>query len=202
MSPTRPEILIRTGKVLVFLLCLVPLVSLIWRGATDHLGPNPVEALIHGTGDWTLRLLLITLAVTPLRLATGWAWPVRFRRMLGLFAFFYAALHLTVYLWLDQSFDWPAILRDIAKRPYITVGFAAFLLLIPLAVTSTRGWIRRLGRRWKRLHQAVYAIAILGVIHYLWLVKADLREPLIYAAILAVLLAVRVPWRALGRARS
>jgi sulfoxide reductase heme-binding subunit YedZ len=199
MSMIRPEIALRAGKIALFCLCLVPLGQLVWRGFSDGLGANPVEFITHATGDWTLRLLLATLALTPLRQITGAAWPIRVRRMVGLFAFFYAVLHLVGYLWLDRAFDWPAILQDVGKRPYIMVGFAAFLLLIPLAVTSTRGWIRRLGGRWKRLHQAIYLIAILGVLHYLWLVKADIREPLVYGFILAGLLAFRVPWPGLAR---
>jgi methionine sulfoxide reductase heme-binding subunit len=195
---TRSEMLVRYGKPLVFLLCLVPLGVLIARGASGALGPNPVEAITHFTGDWTLRLLLATLAVTPLRRLTGQAWLVRFRRMLGLFAFFYAVLHVTTYLWLDRFFDLGTIAEDVLKRPYITVGFAAFVLMVPLAITSTQGWIRRLGRRWKTLHRAVYAIGVLGVLHYLWLVKADLLEPAIYGVILAVLLGMRVPWRDLA----
>jgi methionine sulfoxide reductase heme-binding subunit len=190
----RSELFVRYGKPLVFLLCLVPLGVLIARGASGGLGPNPVEAITHFTGDWTLRLLLVTLAVTPLRRLTGLAWILRFRRMLGLFAFFYAVLHFTTYLWLDRFFDVGTIAEDVLKRPYITVGFAAFVLMVPLAVTSTQGWIRHLGRRWKTLHRAVYAIGVLGVLHYLWLVKADLLEPGIYAVILAVLLVSRVPW--------
>ncbi|RKT46465.1 sulfoxide reductase heme-binding subunit YedZ [Thiocapsa rosea] len=194
---------VRYGKPLVFLLCLVPFGVLIARGASGALGPNPVEAITHFTGDWALRLLLVTLAVTPLRRLTGQAWLVRFRRMLGLFAFFYAVLHFATYLWLDRSFDLETIAEDVLKRPYITVGFAAFVLLVPLAITSTQGWIRRLGRRWKTLHRAVYAIGVLGVLHYLWLVKADLLEPAIYGVILAVLLGMRVPWRDLAtRLRS
>ena len=200
---TRSEILVRYGKPLGFLLCLVPLGFLISRGASGALGPNPVEAITHFTGDWTLRLLLVTLAVTPLRRLTGQAWLVRFRRMLGLFAFFYAVLHFTTYLWLDRFFDLGTIAEDVLKRPYITVGFAAFVLMVPLAITSTQDWIRRLGRRWKRLHRAIYAIGVLGVLHYLWLVKADLLEPAIYAIILAVLLGLRVPWADLAaRIRS
>jgi sulfoxide reductase heme-binding subunit YedZ len=190
----RSELFVRYGKPLVFLLCMVPLGVLISRGTSGALGPNPVEAITHFTGDWTLRLLLVTLAVTPLRRMTGLAWLLRFRRMLGLFAFFYAVLHFATYLWLDRFFELETIAEDVLKRPYITVGFAAFVLMVPLAITSTRGWIRRLGRRWKTLHRAVYAIAVLGVLHFLWLVKADLLEPGIYAGILAVLLAFRVPW--------
>lgn len=195
--------LVRYGKPLVFLLCLVPLGVLIARGASGGLGPNPVEAITHFTGDWTLRLLLATLAITPLRRLTGQVWLVRFRRMLGLFTFFYAVLHVLTYLWLDRFFDLGTIAEDVLKRPYITVGFAAFVLMVPLAITSTQGWIRRLGRRWKRLHRAVYAIGVLGVLHYLWLVKADLLEPAVYGIILAVLLGMRVPWRDLAtRLRS
>ncbi len=184
---------IRYGKPLVFALCLVPLALLVWQVATNTLGPNAVEAVLHRTGDWALRLLLVTLAVTPVRRLTGLGWLLRFRRMLGLFAFFYVVLHLAVYLVLDRALVWDEIVTDLAKRPYIMVGFAAFVLLVPLAVTSTRGWVRRLGRRWQLLHRSVYLIAVLGVLHFLWLVKADLLEPLIYAAILAVLLAFRMP---------
>jgi sulfoxide reductase heme-binding subunit YedZ len=190
-SPNR---LVRYGKPLVFLLCLTPLAWLVLRGFTGALGPNPVEAVTHFTGDWTLRLLLVTLAVTPLRRITGAGSLLRFRRMLGLFAFFYASLHLLTYLWLDQFFDFSAIVEDVLKRPYITVGFAAFLLMVPLAATSTRGMVRRLGRRWKTLHRAVYVIALLGVLHFLWLVKADITEPMIYGLILAILLAFRLPF--------
>jgi sulfoxide reductase heme-binding subunit YedZ len=194
---------VRYGKPLVFLLCLVPFGVLIARGASGALGPNPVEAITHFTGDWTLRLLLATLAITPLRRLTGQVWLVRYRRMLGLFAFFYAVLHVTTYLWLDRFFDLGTIAEDVLKRPYITVGFAAFVLMVPLAITSTQGWIRRLGRRWKTLHRAVYAIGVLGVLHFLWLVKADLLEPAFYGVILAVLLGMRVPWRDLAvRLRS
>ena len=186
---------VQAVKPFVFLLCLLPLGHLLWGAVADALGPNPVERLLHATGDWTLRLLLVTLAATPLRRLTGWVWPIRLRRMLGLFAFFYALLHFGVYLWLDRALDWTAIVEDVVERPYITVGFAALLLLVPLAVTSTQGWQRRLGRRWKTLHRAVYPVAILGVVHYLWLVKADLREPLIHGLILLILLALRVPRR-------
>jgi sulfoxide reductase heme-binding subunit YedZ len=188
MRPPR----LRYAKLALFVTCLIPLGLLIGQGASGALGPNPIESITHFTGAWTLKLLLVTLAVTPLRRLTGWSGLIRFRRMLGLFAFFYAALHLATYLLLDQHLDWGAILDDVIKRPYITVGFAAFILLVPLAVTSTQGWIRRLGRRWKTLHRAVYLIAALGVLHYLWLVKADWLEPLIYGVILALLLAARL----------
>ncbi len=194
MGPGRTEAAVRWGKFLLFLACLIPIEVLAWQAAVGTLGANPVEALLHSTGDFALRLLLATLAMTPLRRLTGWAWPLRYRRMLGLFAFFYAVVHFTIYLVLDRTLDWGEILVDLGKRPYIMVGFAALVLLVPLAVTSTRGWMRRLGRRWQQLHRAVYLIAVLGVLHYLWLVKADLREPLIYAGVLAVLLLLRLPW--------
>ena len=187
-----PDRLVRLAKPLVFALCLVPLALLVTGAVTDGLGANPVEAITHTTGDWTLRLLLATLAMTPLKRLVGQPWPIRFRRMLGLFAFFYACLHLLTYAWIDQGLDWQGILEDVVKRPYITAGFAAFVLLVPLALTSTRAAMRRLGRRWQTLHRAIYGIAILGVLHYLWLVKADLREPLIYALVLAVLLLARL----------
>ena len=171
----------------------------------EGLGADPVAAITHATGDWALRLLLACLAMTPLRRLTGQSWPIRFRRLLGLYSFFYACLHLATYLVLDLGGYWAQIFADIAKRPYITVGFSAWLLLLPLAVTSTRGWIRRLGRRWGQLHKAVYAAAMLAVLHFLWLVKSDLREPLLYAAILAVLLGMRIWWwrrRGAGGART
>ena len=159
------------------------------------LGADPVAAITHATGDWALRFLLACLAMTPLRRLSGASWPIRFRRLLGLYAFFYACLHLATYLVLDLGGYWTQLFADIAKRPYITVGFTAWLLLLPLAITSTRGWIRRLGRRWGQLHRTVYAVAVLAVVHFLWLVKSDLREPLLYAAIAAVLLGARVWWR-------
>jgi methionine sulfoxide reductase heme-binding subunit len=168
-------------------------------GALGGLGTNPVEFLTHATGDWTLRLLLLTLFISPLRRITGWTWPMRLRRMLGLFAFFYACVHLSIWIGLDLFFDWTLIGDDILNRPYITVGFMAWLLLIPLAVTSTDAMMRRLGRRWSSLHRLVYPAAILGVLHFWWLTRADYREPMLYAVILAVLLGWRVatrwPWR-------
>jgi sulfoxide reductase heme-binding subunit YedZ len=157
------------------------------------LGANPIEKITHATGDWTLRFLLTTLAITPLRKLLGVPALIRFRRMFGLFAFFYACLHFTTYIWLDKFFNLHEMLADIAKRKFITVGFTAFLLLIPLALTSTAGSIRRLGgKRWQALHRLIYVSAVAGVIHYLWLVKADIRKPLIYGAILAVLLLYRI----------
>ncbi|MEZ5602434.1 MAG: protein-methionine-sulfoxide reductase heme-binding subunit MsrQ [Candidatus Competibacteraceae bacterium] len=191
---TRPTRFPPYGKPLVFCVSLLPLVWLFWLAWQDRLGANPVETLSHRTGDWSLRFLLLTLAVTPLRRLSGWNWLLKFRRMLGLFAFFYVCLHLGVYLIFDQFFDPSAILEDIAKRPYITVGFAGFLLLIPLAATSTNGMIKRLGRNWQRLHRLVYLIGMLGVVHYWWLVKADISEPLLYAGLLTILLGYRAWW--------
>src|SRR5437762_3190082 len=180
-------------KIPVFLLCLLPLALLAWKGTHDGLGANPVEVITHATGDWTLRLLLITLAITPLRRITKQLWLIRFRRMLGLFAFFYGVLHFLTYIWLDKFFDLHEMLADVAKRRFITVGFTGFVLLIPLAITSTKGWIRRLGgRRWQALHRLIYFSAIAGVIHYLWLVKADIRKPLQYGFVLALLLGYRL----------
>ena len=180
-------------KVPVFLLCLVPLGILVWRALTANLGANPVEFIQHATGDWTLRFLVITLCITPFRKLLKLPDLIRFRRMLGLFAFFYACLHFLTYLGPDQSFDLAAIWKDVYKRPFITVGFAAFVLLIPLAITSTAGWIRRLGgRRWQMLHRLIYLSAICGVIHYYWLVKSAVLRPLIYGAIVAVLLLWRL----------
>ena len=181
-------------KAVLFAAALVPFAALVAAGFTGGLGANPVEAITHTTGEWTLRLLLATLAITPLRHLTGWVWLTRLRRMVGLFAFFYLALHFSTYAVLDASLDLAYVLEDIADRLYITVGFAAFVMLVPLAATSTNAMVRRLGPlRWRRLHRLVYAAGICGVLHYLWLVKADLREPLIYAAVLALLLAARLP---------
>jgi sulfoxide reductase heme-binding subunit YedZ len=180
-------------KVPIFLFCLAPFGVLVWRALTANLGANPVEFIQHATGDWTLRFLVSTLSITPLRKLLKLPELIRFRRMLGLFAFFYACLHFLTYLGPDQSFDLAAIWRDVAKRPFITVGFTAFVLLIPLAITSTAGWIRRLGgRRWQMLHRAIYISAICGVIHYYWLVKSAVLRPLTYAAIVAVLLLWRL----------
>lgn len=183
----------RNYKPLVFLICLIPLARLIYLGLTDGLGANPIEFITRSTGTWTLTGLMITLAVTPLRRLTSYNALVRYRRMLGVFTFFYASLHFTTYIWLDQFFSLPEILKDIYKRPFITVGFAAFVLLIPLALTSTNAMMRRLGKRWQQLHRLVYLIGALGVLHYVWLVKKDLTQPLIYGAVLLVLLAMRLP---------
>lgn len=179
-------------KPVVFGAALVPALLLVRRAMTDDLGANPIEEITHQTGLWTLRFLLITLAVTPLRRLTGWHAVIRLRRMLGLFAFFYVCLHFLTYMVLDHFFNFDAIVADIAKRPYVTVGFTGFVLLIPLALTSTAGMVRRLGRKWQRLHQLIYIAAFCGVLHYLWLVKADLRDPRFYSVTLAVLLGVRV----------
>jgi sulfoxide reductase heme-binding subunit YedZ len=180
-------------KPVLFVISLVPLAVLILKGLNNDLGANPVETINRFTGDWVLRFLLVTLAVTPLRRLFGWNALLRYRRMLGLFAFFYACLHFLSYAWLDQYFVLADIIKDVVKRPYITVGFACLLMLIPLAATSTNAMIRRLGaRRWQALHRLVYLIGVGGVVHYLWLVKSDLREPLMYGAILAALLGFRL----------
>jgi sulfoxide reductase heme-binding subunit YedZ len=189
---------IAATKPLAFLLCLVPLGLLIWDTLQNDLGTDPVAQLEHRSGLWALRLLLATLAITPLRRVSGWNKAVRYRRMLGLFAFFYASVHLAIYLFVDLGGYWADIFVQIAKKPYITVGFAAWLLLIPLAVTSTQKMMRRLGRRWGQLHKLVYAAALLGVLHFLWLVKADKREPLIYLAVFALLMLWRLPWAKLN----
>ncbi len=187
-------------KVLVFLLCLLPLGKLgleIFGLAGLSLGANPIEELIHRLGKWGLNFLLITLTVTPLRKLTGLNWLVRFRRMLGLFAFFYILMHFLTYAGLDQRFEISVIVEDIVERPYITLGISALLLLLPLAVTSTNGMMRRLGRRWQKLHRLVYLIAGLGVWHFYWQVKEDILEPSIYICILTVLLGYRIlaRWR-------
>lgn len=194
---------LKTLKSFVFVGCLIPLGLLGWDAYTDNLGANPIEVITRSTGSWTLAFLLITLSITPLRKFSGWHWLTRLRRMFGLFAFFYASLHFATYFWLDQFFDFAEIVKDVMKRPFITVGFLSFALLIPLALTSTSGMIRRLGRRWQQLHRLSYAIAIGGVIHFLWLVKADIRRPLIYGFALALLLAYRLVarWRAAPRVR-
>lgn len=183
----------------VFLTSLYPLIRLGWLAVTDNLGANPIEFITRSTGTWTLVFLMLTLSVTPLRRLSGYKEFNKFRRMLGLFTFFYVCLHFLTYIWLDQFFDLMEMTRDIIKRPFITVGFFSFVLLIPLALTSTAGMIRRLGgRRWQQLHRLVYVTAIGGVIHYLWLVKADLRQPLIYAAVLTLLLGYRIAVKARG----
>ena len=192
MSRTRAAAVVRAGKVALFLIALIPLGGLLMGLLTGGLGANPVETITHRSGDWALRLLLATLALTPLRELTGWHRLLLFRRMLGLFAFFYACLHLMTWLVFDHALELAGMLDDVLERPYITFGMSAFCLLLPLALTSTDGWIRRLGRRWKQLHRLVYPAAIVAVLHFLWLVKADLQEPLIYAAVLSLLLSWRL----------
>ena len=190
---TRDQTVRRVVKPAVFVLCLGPVAWYGWLAATGGLGANPIEATNRFYGDWGLRFLLMALAVTPLREALRFKVLARFRRMIGLFAFFYVVLHLTSYVVLDQFFDLAAIWGDIVKRNFITVGMVAFVMLVPLAVTSTTGWQKRLGgKRWQRLHRVVYAAGILGVFHFYMMIKADFREPLIYAAILATLLGWRV----------
>jgi len=183
-------------KALLFLAGLYPLCRLLWFGFNAQLGANPIEFITRSLGTWTLVFLLVTLSISPLRQLSGWHSLIKLRRMLGLFAFFYAALHFITYIWLDQFFDWSAIYKDVIKRPFITVGFSAFVLLIPLAVTSTHAMMKKLGgKRWQLLHKLVYPSAIFAVLHYWWLVKKDLTQPLIYAAILSCLLGYRI-WMA------
>ena len=185
-------------KVLLWLLCLTPLGLLVWRGFQGKLTANPLEFIQHKTGFWALTLIMVTLSITPVRRITGWSRIIQLRRPLGLFAFFYAMLHFLTYLVFDQFFDFNAIIDDIAKRPYITVGFPAFVLLIPLALTSTKGWIRRLGKRWQLVHRLIYVSSTLAVLHFFWKrsAKEDVFEPLVFAGILACLLVFRV-----GRSR-
>lgn len=181
-------------KPAVFAAALLPVAWLVYGAVTDQLGANPIERITHVTGDWALRLLLVSLAVTPLRRLFGWNGVIAYRRMLGLFAFFYAVLHLGTWIGLDHAFDWPRLWADVRKRPYITAGAVAFTCLLPLAITSTRGWIRRLGKRWTTLHRLAYVAAIAAVVHYWWLVKADVRGPGWYALALGVLLGVRLAY--------
>lgn len=200
---TIPEKILRALKVVVFLACLGPLGVLTWKAFQQLLGANPVDVITRTTGSWTLIFLLLSLAVTPVRRLLGLPWLIRFRRMLGLYAFFYASLHLMTYVWLDKFFDFQAMLHDIAKRKFITIGLTAITLLVPLAVTSTSGWIRRLGgKRWQKLHRLVYFAAGCGVIHFLWLVKADRRRPIIYGTVLAALLLFRLATWLIARVRS
>ena len=187
------------AKAAAQLAAAAPALWLAWRIANDLFGADPVAEITHYTGDWALRLLLASLAMTPLRRISGRSEPIHFRRLLGLWAFFYATLHLATYVVLDLGGYWAQIAEDIVKRPFITVGFLAWLLLVPLALTSTRGMMRRLGRRWGQLHKLVYLIGVLAVLHFWWLVKADVREPLVYAAILTLLLLLRWPR---GKARQ
>src|SRR5580704_8121676 len=195
--------MLRYFKPVIFLACLAPLASLAWRAFHAELGANPIEAITHSTGTCTLVFLLITLSVTPLRKLTRQYWLINLRRMFGLFAFFYGCLHLTTYVWLDKFFDVHEMLADIAKRRFITAGLTGFVLMIPLALTSTKGWIRRLGgKRWQSLHRLIYFSAAAGVIHYIWLVKADLKKPLEYAAVLTALMLYRVVARFRSSAKA
>lgn len=191
-------------KAVVFVVCLGPAAWLIWRGIHEDLTADPIKYITHFTGDWILRFLVITLAITPLRKLLHVPQLIRFRRMFGLFAFFYAFLHFSTWIGLDQWFNWPAMWKDVMKRPFITVGFTGFVLLIPLAVTSTAWSIRRLGgKRWQMLHRLIYATAVLGVIHYYWSVKSDVREPLEYAFLVGILLAWRLgSWLIARRKRA
>ena len=184
---------IKTG---LFVVCLVPFARLVYGGFANSLGANPIEAITRSTGWWTLFLLMATLTVTPLRRGIGANWLLELRRMLGLFAFFYASAHFFTFVWFDHWFDVAEILKDVVKRPFVTVGFAAFLLLLPLAFTSTNAMLRKLGRNWQRLHRLIYVISILGVLHFWWLVKRDVSEPLLFALVLAVLLGIRLFWQA------
>jgi sulfoxide reductase heme-binding subunit YedZ len=192
-AKSKPKLPWIAAKTVLWLLCLTPALSLVWKAFHDGLGANPVEYITHATGNWTLRLLLITLTITPARKFLKQPQLTRFRRPLGLFAFFYACLHFTTWFWLDKSLDLTKMWEDVLKRPFITVGFLGFVSLIPLAITSTAGWIRRLGgRNWQRLHRLVYLTGIAGVVHYYWLVKADVRLPVMYGVMLVILLGLRL----------
>lgn len=194
MQPTPRQL--NAIKAVLFAACLWPLAQLGWLAWTDGLGANPIEFITRSTGTWTLVGLAITLSITPLRKLLNWPWLLRLRRTAGLLAFFYACLHFTTYIWFDRFFDLDDILKDIVKRPFITVGFAAFVLLVPLAATSNNAIIKRLGARlWQRIHYAVYLIAVLAVVHYWWLVKKDITQPAIYAAVFFLLLALRLFWK-------
>jgi methionine sulfoxide reductase heme-binding subunit len=192
-------VLYKLIKVAVFVLALVPAGHLAYRTYTNDLGVNPAETLQLETGEWALRFLLATLAVTPVRRLTGWNRVIQYRRMLGLLAFFYASVHFLTYIVLDKYFALDEMVGDVAKRPFITAGFVAFLAMVPLAVTSTKGWIRRLGRRWQSLHRLIYLSAIAAVIHFVWKVKVAIGEPIYYAAVLAALLGFRILWHLRSR---
>jgi sulfoxide reductase heme-binding subunit YedZ len=190
----------RFTQFVIFVNCLVPFLLLVWDGYHNKLGANPLDFITHATGKLALVFLLISLAVTPVRKFTGWNQIIKYRRMLGLYAFFYAALHLLTYVWFDNFFDLKTIVQETIKRPFIAVGMLGFLLMVPLAVTSTNGMIKRLGgRRWSRLHQSIYLVVILGVVHYWMLVKADIRQPLLFAGVLALLLGYRIATKSLPR---
>lgn len=193
----------RWAKPVVFSAALAPVLLLVWQFFHDGLGANPLQFITYATGDWTLRFLVFTLAVTPLRKLLNMPDLIRFRRMLGLYAFFYGCLHLMTYLWFDKFFDWPEIVKDIAKRPYITIGTLGLVLMVPLAITSTAGWIRRMGgKRWQMLHRLTYVSIVAGVIHYYWLVKLDVTRPVFYGTLAGILLLYRVAvWIAKSRSR-
>lgn len=189
-------------KPIVWLSCLAPLALLVYDGFTDNLTANPIELITNTTGIWTLRLVVATIAITPLRWLTGLNQLINYRRLIGLFAFFYGALHFTVFFFLDHQFDFGAMWTDVLKRPYIAAGFTAFVLMIPLAITSTKGWIRRMGgRNWNLLHKLVYITALAGVLHYYWKVKLDITHPVYYGMVVAVLLGFRV-WRTFAKKRA
>jgi methionine sulfoxide reductase heme-binding subunit len=195
VPPALPAPVFAAVRTTAFTAAALPLAVLVYWGVSGSLGANPVEAIQRWLGTWTLVLLLATLAITPLRWLTGWAWLLRLRRMLGLYSFFYALLHVAAFVWLDHWFEWSAIVADVVKRPYLTFGFVAFVLMVPLAATSTNAMVRRLGgRQWQQLHRLVYGIAVLGVLHFWFhkLAKNNVAEPAIYAAVLAVLLGARL----------
>jgi len=192
---------LRRNQALAITFALFPVTMLAIQFYTDDLGANPVETITHVTGEWTLRFLLTALAITPLRRLFRWRWAAPLRRTFGLAAFGYGCLHYLTYLWLEHFFEWELIIEDVLERRYVTAGFAALLCMAPLAATSTRAMARRLGKRWKRLHRLAYAAAVLGVTHFIWLVKADLLEPLVYAAVLSVLFAVRI-WLRITRSST
>lgn len=190
----------RWTKVFLFVVCLAPIFWLGWRGAHEDLTANPIEYITHYTGDWTLRFLVFTLAVTPLRKLLRLPDLIKFRRMIGLFAFFYGTLHFTTYIWLDKFFDMAEMWKDVYKRPFITAGFTAFVCMIPLAITSTKGWIRRMGgKRWQLLHRLVYLSAAAGVVHYYWLVKSAVQRPIFYGCLVALALGIRAAYAIGGK---
>jgi sulfoxide reductase heme-binding subunit YedZ len=199
LPASLPPSTLKRVKAALFIVALFPLTRLFVLGFSDGLGANPIEFVIRSNGTWALSFLLMTLAVTPLRRLTGASWLAALRRMLGLYVFFYACLHVMSYVWLDQWFDWNAIGKDIVKHPFILAGLTAFILLIPLAITSSNTMMRRLGKRWKMLHQAIYLIAPVSVLHYFWLVKKDITQPAIYALLLALLLGLRLLWKMLDQ---
>jgi len=192
-QPNKTQI--KAVKITLFALALVPILRLVWLGVNDDLSANPIEFIERSTGYWALFILMLTLAITPIKLVTGRAWPVQLRRQLGLWMFFYVCMHITTYVWLDYSFDWADITKDIIKHPYVLVGFTSFVLSIPLAVTSSNAMMKRLRDKWKKLHQLVYVIAVLGVVHFWWLVKKDITEPVLFAIVLSLLFAIRLYYK-------